>query len=357
MLFMPNSWYNHLTMAKRSLRKKTTTKSKPKASAKSGSKIKNKNESLLFAARSVKASPFYIGIIVLWGVYLYLTLNSPNTSQSSLHFSPQSLILLKMSVAFPYLLTWLAAAYSVIKIKRYILAIKPSKESDAFNNFGWGIGILLGSLILSTFASSIRSFFVGYASMRAPLTIINNYSYVFPYLLAFIFLVKGAAALARQNGVFKISPVIYIVFGIPLIAFAYMWLELIFSNQFRVVAGGGSLFASYYLKDSMLVLTIVLPSLITWVLGLLAVMQLRMYYKKVTGIIYRKSLSSLFYGFISVIFASIFLQALLSLGARRLLDLGLEKLLFLIYLFLFLQAVGFLFISRGAKNLTKIEAV
>jgi len=86
-------------------------------------------------------------------------------------------------------------------------------------------------------------------------------------------------------------------------------------------------------------------------------MQLRTYYKKVTGIIYRRSLSSLVYGFFSVIVASIFLQALLSLGPRRLLDLGLERLLTLIYIFLILQACGFLLITRGARNLTKIEAV
>jgi len=332
-------------------------KSKQKAKPIQKPKAKNKNEAISSAINSVKSSPFIMGTLALWLVYLAISLNSPNTSQNQLHLSDQSLLLLKLSVALPYLLTWLAAAYSAIIIKQYALAIKPSRESSAFNNISWGITILLASLILSTFATTIRSYFSLYSEVRAALTIISNYAYVFPYFLAFIFLLKGARELARQNSTFKIALSTYCLFGIPLAILSYIWLELIFTNQYRVISGGGSMFASYYLKDSLLVLTIVLPSLATWAIGVLAVVHLRSYYKKVTGIIYRKALSSLFYGFFGVIIASIFYQALLSLGARRLLDLGLEKLLFLIYVFVILQAIGYLLIRRGAKNLTKIETV
>jgi hypothetical protein len=324
---------------------------------KPATKSKPKNESVAIATRSVRTSPIILLVLVLWGAYVYLSLTTPTTPNNPIHLSAMQVTLLKLSVAIPYLLTWLAAAYSTIKIKRYAVAIKPSKESYAFTNIARGTAILLASLILSTFASSIRSYFVGYAEMRSILTILTNYAYVFPYLLAFIFLLKGTRQLALQNGNLKISMSNYIFFTVLLIVLAYIWLELIFSNQYRVIAGTGSPFASYYLKDSLLILTIVLPSLITWVIGFFSVLQLRSYYKKVSGILYRRALSSLFYGVVGVIFASIFLQALLSLGARRLIDLGLERLLTLIYIFVIIQVVGFIFISRGARKLTKIESV
>lgn len=338
-------------------KKKSTTKPIIRAAAKNKIKAKAKNESVSLAIRSVKISPIMIVVLALWGIYVYISFTTPTNPQSPIQLSPLQLILLRLSVVVPYLLTWLAAAYSTVKIKRYALAIRPSKESEAFNNISKGIAVLMASLILSTFASSIRSYFAGYEQLRSVLTIITNYAYVFPFLIAFIFLLKGAIQLARQNAAFKIPFINYFLFAIPLIALAYVWLELIFSNQFRVIAGGGSQFASYYLKDSLLILTIVLPSLFAWIMGFLAVINLRMYYKKVSGILYKRALSSLFYGFVSVIFASIFFQALLSLGARRLLDLGLERLLALIYIFVFLQALGFFLISRGARKLTKIEAV
>lgn len=325
-------------------------------SKKNKTKIKNKNESVSLAKRTIKASPLYFVVFVLWGIYLILTFTAPNTS-TQLQLSPQGLIWLRLSVAIPYLLTWLAAAYAFIKIKRYALAIAPSKESRAFSKIGIGISILLGGLMLATFSGSIRTHFVGHDELRSVFTIINNYCYVFPYLFAFLYLLKGALILVRQEGGFAITKKQYLFYGIPLVIFAYFWLELIFSNQYRIIAGGGSMFASYYLKDSLLILTLVLPSLFTWKIGLIALMQLRRYYEKVTGILYKRALFSLVLGFFNVILASIFLQALLSLGARRLLDLGLEKLLALIYLFLLLQAVGFLLLSRGARKLTKIEAV
>lgn len=319
-------------------------------------KIK-KNESVMLTVESIDARPFYITIVILWSIYSFLTLTAPNISPNQLHISQQTLNILRLSFAIPYLLIWLSAAYSYIKIKRYAAAISPSNESSAFRKVGTGILLLLCSLVISTFASTSRNIMVDNAQMRPILTILTNYAYVFPYLFAFILLYKSTKEFGLQNPNLKFTARNCIHYGIPLILLAYVWLELIFTNPYRVVPGNASKFASYYLKDSLLILTIVIPSLISWFIGLLSVIKLKIYYKKVSGKIYKRALSSLVNGLSGVIAASVFLQALLSLGPQRLLDLGLEKLLGFIYLFLIIQALGFYFIARGASNLTKIESV
>lgn len=294
----------------------------------------------------------------MWAGYLYLTLSAPYDSSNQLHLTKEVTNLIRLSIAVPYLLIWLAAAYSFVKIKRYAIAIKPSIESSAFNKIANGVLILLGSLILASYSNSLKNLLVDNATLRPILTIITNYAYVFPYLFGFILLFKSAKELLNQHMNVKIPFSNYIVLGIPLVVFVYVWLELIFTNETRVIAvTEASKFATYYLPDSILILTIVIPSLITWVLGVLTVIKFRLYYHRVKGILYKIALSTMIQGLVGVILGSVFLQSLLSLGSKRLIELGLDSLLLVIYFFLFLQAVGFYLIARGANKLTKIENV
>ncbi|MBA3724101.1 MAG: hypothetical protein H0W89_04415 [Candidatus Levybacteria bacterium] len=318
---------------------------------------KNKNTSLKSVAASVASKPYYISVVMLWGLYLLFLFNSPNTASAQLHISEQAVNLLRLTIAIPYLLIWLTAAYSFTKIKSYAQLISPSRESSAYHKIANGILFLFISLIVSTLMGSLRTFFGDYADTRPIFTILTNYAYILPYLCAFTLILRGTIELSHQPEELKISLKKYIVCGVPFILFAYVWLELIFTNQTRLIPGEGNRFATYYLKDSLLVLTVVIPSLITWFVGLVTVLKLWLYRRVVKGIIYKRALSSLVYGLTGVVFGSIILQALLSLGNRRLLDLGLAGLLGVIYVFIFIQIVGFLLIARSAKKLTKIEAV
>ncbi len=316
----------------------------------------HKNGPVVLATKSIDARPFYVAVLALWSIYAYLTLTSPNTV-NQYHLSQQTIHIIRISFAIPYLLIWLSAAYSYVKIKRYAVAISPSSESLAFKKIGTVVLLLLSSLVISTYASTARNIMAEIPQMRPILTILTNYAYVFPYLFAFVLLYRSTKEFGQQQANIKFTVRNCVVYGIPLVLLAYAWLELIFTNPYRVVPGSASKFASYYLKDSLLILTVVIPLFISWFIGLLSVIKLKIYHQKVAGKIYRNALSSLVNGLIGVIAASVFLQALLSLGPQRLLDLGLEKLLGFVYLFLIIQALGFYFIAKGANNLTKIESV
>lgn len=319
---------------------------------------KSKNKSLVLAASKVAAKPYYITVVALWCVYLAFTFIAPNnTASTQMQLSDQALNLIRLTVAIPYLLIWLAATYSFIKIKRYAMGIRPSREASAYDNIALGVFFLLISLILSVLVGSLRTFLVDYTHLRPMLTILTNYTYVVPYFFAFAFLLHGTNKLALQKQSLTISLTKNILLGLFLTGFAYLWLELIFSNPSRVTPGTASKFASYYINDSLLVLTIVIPSLITWLIGLRTILKLWIYRNLVKGTIYKRALSSFVYGLTGVIIGSIIIQALLSLGAQRILVLGLSGVLQVIYVFVLIQIIGFLLVARGAQKLTKIEEV
>lgn len=317
--------------------------------------LKSERNAVNAVDSSVKPRLLYLIIVFFWSLYVYFTFSAP--ASNILQISPILLIIIRISIAIPYLLIWLAAGFSFIQIKQYALSLRPSRESFAFDIIATGILLLLASLILSTTFSSVRSFYAGNEFIRPLLTVITNYMYVFPYLTAFALFLYGANELNQLVANNKISFTKYFIYGIPLLLFAYIWLELIFSNENRVLAPNPDIGASYYLKDSLLILTIVIPSLVTWFMGFLAFLKMRIYYQHVKGYIYRRALIFFISGLASIIFASIFLQALLSLGPGRLLLLGLNNLLIIIYLFVFMQVIGFFLVAKGSGKLTKIETV
>lgn len=297
----------------------------------------------------------YAGIFAIWVVYLFLNLNTPIGDSARLDLSEQEIFFLRLTIIIPYLLIWLAAAYSFIRVINYSTAIKDSKEANGFYLLSLGILALLASLILSTISSTIDGFVDSESVIHKDLVILSNYLRVFPYLIAFWFFLAASRILLRRLKL-VISKTNFIFFGVLLAASVYLWLDLIFTNPTRSVGTADSP-ATYYLRDSMIVLTIVIPSIVAWVLGIWAVLSFTRYRNKVKGIIYRHAFSSLAVGIWAVIVTSILLQGLLSLGSERLLDLGLGPLLGLIYLFVVIQGVGFLFIALGAKRLTLIETV
>lgn len=298
----------------------------------------------------------YLSVFILWLIYLFLSFTTPVAKNNNFHLSQLGLNLIRLSIALPYLIIWGAAVYSYIKLQTYSKSIAGSKEAHGFFYLSIGLLALLSSLIISTLVSAVNSRLRLSSELHRPLTIITNYAFIFPYLFAFWAFWKGSSNLSAR--IKKAStPLRSLAYAVGLTVFMYIWLDLIFTNASRAVSKSPDTLASYYLKDSLIVLTIVLPSFITWVLGLWAVVNLKNYSQKVKGHIYRSSAGALVRGIWAVIIGSILLQGLLSLGTPRLIDLGLGKILLLIYVFVFLQGFGYLYIALGAKRLTRIETI
>jgi hypothetical protein len=66
---------------------------------------------------------------------------------------------------------------------------------------------------------------------------------------------------------------------------------------------------------------------------------------------WRRALVNLFHGLMAVISSSIILQAITAFGSEQLQQVSLILIIAIIYLFIILQAVGYLFIRASAKQL------
>jgi uncharacterized membrane protein len=81
-----------------------------------------------------------------------------------------------------------------------------------------------------------------------------------------------------------------------------------------------------------------------------------MYAKKIKGLLYKRALNRLAAGIATVIGSSIFIQFINIVFAYKN-NGSLGSLLVLIYLLLAVEAIGYILIASGAKNLKRIEEI
>ena len=303
-----------------------------------------------------KSSQLHLGVLGIWLIYLIMLITTPYAPSAQLNISRAGLTLLEVVVAGMYLAAWQAAIYAYNRLTSYSLVIKNSKESKGFRMLANSILILAVALIAATLVSSINSHLAASGHRSSLLVIITNYLYVFPFLYAFWSFWTGSKYLPAKvkSGV---SPIAVTALFVILVVFMYFWLDSIFTNEIRTVTPDPRIPATYYLKDSLIVLTIVIPSFLAWLMGIGTILNLDNYSRRVEGSIYRRALSALSWGIWAVIAGSVFLQGLQSLGSARLFKLGLAKLIIIIFALLTIQLLGYALVALGAKRLNKIETV
>lgn len=136
---------------------------------------------------------------------------------------------------------------------------------------------------------------------------------------------------------------------------AYVW--AVFHNSHRTITENPLLVRpTYFLEDWLIVLTIVIPYLITWTVGGLAILNIRSFAMDVPGKIYRRSFNNITYGLLTIILLGIGLQ-LLTQAATVFADSSLKVILLLVYLIILIMAAGYLYLARGARQLTDIEEI
>ncbi len=101
-------------------------------------------------------------------------------------------------------------------------------------------------------------------------------------------------------------------------------------------------------------LTLGIPYMYTWFLGLYSASELQAYSQKVAGVVYRKGWNLMIVGVLSFVFLSIILQYLSTL-TTWLASLTLYEVLLLLYVLLLLFIAAFIVFALGARKLMKIE--
>jgi hypothetical protein len=106
----------------------------------------------------------------------------------------------------------------------------------------------------------------------------------------------------------------------------------------------------------LLLITVVVPFLYAWFIGLLAALDIHAYSTRIDGLLFRKSLSEFSGGIILIVLASILMQFVNTVNTERgRLLLG-STFLFR-YLAYLIMVGGFAVIAKSAKKLQQIEKV
>lgn len=296
----------------------------------------------------------YALLVVAEAAYVVLTWAAPNDpKQNVFGLTPTQLVLLQLAVIIPYLVTYYAGTRAAIDLERCGEVIPDLEGGIGFKTCGIGIAILVAGGLLSAILGTFRSFVVPNTAVAIGFIIASNYLYVMTEMFATLFLFKGAGQLVGTGGNRTRERDDLIMAGILSVIIAALYIPLVFSNPNRQVSVDATMAATYYLPDYVIVLSIILPNIIAWALGLLATLRIIRYAPIGRDRAQSRGIRRFVKGLWAVIYASILLQLLVSVGSDRLLALGLAPILMIVFLFIIVQIIGFVLLSFGSRQICR----
>jgi len=298
----------------------------------------------------------FLGVAIL--VYASLIFGTPTDPGVLERYNMSQLQtrLISLTVVLPFALIWFLALYGYSAFRDYAKSIEKGKDGKAFADIATGLSVLAVGLPLSTIASSLGRLLARNSENLLPATtVFNHYVNIAITLFAFWFIHKGAVQLQKLT---KEEPKgrewSLLLGGFIALALTYVYLVLTNPARNNTAAFDGQ--SIFYLPDWLIVLTIILPYLYVWYMGLVSGFYLSFYQKKVGGVIYRTSFRYLALGLIGVIIGSVMRQYFTA-SSNLYADLRLAPLLLLVYTLLIAIAIGYVLIAIGARKLKQIEEV
>ncbi len=287
-------------------------------------------------------------VLALLAIGLALGLPPDPQTLLKLHVSATTYRLAIVTVLVPYVLIWYASFYAFAKLQEYSQKLKGAKESAAFRKINAGMGTLAFSLVVPTIVSlTLNNIAAHYVSFKPAATIISNYVNLYPGLVAFLLLCNGARQLLRtvRGGTERLD----LRWHAPwFLLLTVMFSHLAIENHYRS--------HPYYLTLWLLVITVIVPYLYGWMVGLLSAYDFYLYAGTVHGTLYQKAVRQFANGIAVAIAGSIAVQ-FVNITLAQSLNRSLGGILLLDYLLLAIVAAGLILMALGTKKLKLIEEI
>lgn len=296
--------------------------------------------------------PTYVAIVSLWVVYALLTFFAPETASSAhLDMHGAERILIDLTILIPVHLIWLLAGYGVTTFKNYSIMLKGSKEGAGVDLIADGLLVTLTYFIVSSLFSSAMPYLIHYQHYDGLAVIRDHLAPLFS-LVAFFLLYRGSSLL-RQVTPFSTWTTSTVW---ALVAYAVFAAAFVFDFATNAPGGGPSRTSVDILPHETLLITLILPYVVAWFLGLLACININKYANHVKGTLYRRALRDLVLGISGIALFVIVIQ-LIGFANRYFSSWSLGPILAILYGLIILYGIGFVFVASGAKKLARIEAV
>ena len=293
-------------------------------------------------------------IVLTWGIYCLISLITPhNESVSKYHISPIAFSLLIVSILLPYLICWLYAISGWLHLKEFTENLPSGTERSGFTRITLGLLVLVTSLIVPTLIQAAYMY-LSHNSSSPGWNIFSNYMGILFPLVGSLLMYLGSVQITKhiQPKITRLAKATTVLF--PVVLFSIFYIFMIFTNPTRQTSADPSVMPTYFLPDGMIIATIVVPVITTWLLGLLLVLNLE-HYSHYSKVVDRPALVNFYNGIVILVGVTILSQVLSSLGSGRLNNLGLGLALILIYVLLGIMAFGFGLLAHGAKKLRPVN--
>lgn len=293
----------------------------------------------------------YLWYSVLIAIYLILSMTLPVSQRilGNMHVNLSQYHIFMFFVLVPYCLIWLAAFYAYIQMKAYAKLLGSAPEASAFTHIGKGLGVIAwGLAVVAIISTILGGLAVNHTKLTGTVIVIENYIALLVQLFAFTIIGNGSSRLSKLTKN-KLGPLTIRLFALTFITFSVLYTWFTF-QEYKLDNN------PYYLPLPMIILTLIIPYLYAWFLGLFASLQMAGYAQRVKGLLYKRALNLVAIGIVTVIISSTLIQYLMIIFASRD-DLSALSVTLVIYVFLVLEAAGFVSISVGAKRLKRIEEI
>jgi hypothetical protein len=259
------------------------------------------------------SAPFLaLAVVYVWQV---LTAAVSPESQAKYHASVAQIHKLSLAIALPYIVIWVVGLVGYLWLRSYTTYLGKDKDAGGFRSLTFGVGLLTFWLPLSTLAAGLASnYYANHPDATASLVRLVNYANIVLLLPAFWLVYQGTVRLLQSakishNGLSPKQTGLYILLSA-------LYVFVVFHDPVRLAAHDDVQTATYYMSDWWILLTIVIPRLIMWYLGLAAAANIILYRHKVKGSIYKEGLRLLAFGLTGVVISTIVLRIVQSLSVQ-----------------------------------------
>lgn len=292
----------------------------------------------------------------LTSLYLLLVFSLPanQSTMEAYNLTSFGYSVVYFSLALPSLTAWFAAFFGYSKLSEYAASIKNTEEGTDFKKLALGAGWLAWSMpvgsILTLIMIGIGNKAEGFHSTAV---ILSNYINLLLFLTAFTIIGNASRSLVArsrlqftpQSSRFIMS--MFVLAGVTYCFLSFRWFDM---------GNLGSTANPYFLPFGWVLLTITIPYLYVWFVGLLSAYEINIFRRYVTGLLYKKALRYLVAGFTLVIISSIALQYVITTDPRFGI-IAFDWRLLCALAFRIVRAIGFVMLILGALKLKKIEEV
>lgn len=294
----------------------------------------------------------YAGLVVLF-LIMNLFLPVPPRAHAFGVDGTQYHVLL-FTVLLPLALVWCISYYGAITLYDFARRMEGTPEGHGYRQIARGcLWLAWGFLVPATIRQILFSIASGHPAFQRTAVIVMDYVNLSVPLVAFSIIGTGSRALLEQaktrTTVYDTKRVV-VLFAIIGVLFCYYTFRQL---NLHDAASSSNV---YFLPGWALVLTIVIPYLYAWFIGLLAAFEINRLGAHARGVLYRRAMQLLAGGLTLVIATSIAYQCILTMIPNDG-KLALDYLLLLVYLTEIAEGAGFILIARGANRLKRIEEV